>query len=204
MYERPSKRELLDLLHAMGTFRRIRRTQRLTLSSSYGDSTKQQCNLLQPLTYSGNMENRSCYIEPEGGIEKEGHVTISVEGVSKNLRKMKHGRSLELGNIPVELLKSGSMKLIERLVKLMNRCCQQDRLPKERKTSFIVPVFKKGDSKDSECYRRLSINSYMSRLFGIILQDKLRTNIKHKILEDQSVFTPRKSCTKNLIYNRSQ
>lgn len=94
---------------------------------------------------------------------------------------------------------SGTQRLRWRLAELFNQCCLQSKLSREWRVAHIVSIFKKGNRNDPACYRGLSINSSVSRLFGKVLQGRLRDSIGDKISEDQSGFTPGKSCTDNLF-----
>ncbi|XP_044749742.1 uncharacterized protein LOC123310342 [Coccinella septempunctata] len=81
----------------------------------------------------------------------------------------------------------------------MNRCCDVAKVAQELKQSHLVSVFKKGDRKDPNYYRGLSITSSMSRLFGKILNSKLSDAMKDRIGEEQSGFVAGRSCVYNLF-----
>lgn len=132
------------------------------------------------------------------------HITNQIEEltiveIKQCMKQMKSERSPGPGNIAAELIKYGGSVLAEYITKLMNNCLQQQKIPSEWKTSHLISIYKKGSRKDPSSYRGLSINSTMSRLFGKILQKRLRENIGHNIGEDQSGFTPGRSCTDNLF-----
>lgn len=132
-------------------------------------------------------------------IANANRLTIEIAEVKKALSTMKNGRSPGPGNIARELLKYGGNHLLERITNLMNMVCYQIKIPTEWKVSHIVSIFKKGNRKDPNCYRGISINSSLSRLYGKIIQNKLRANVGHKIGEDQSGFRPGRSCVDNLF-----
>lgn len=145
-------------------------------------------------------ETREEFKEPELGINvTEQLEQLTTDEVKQCIKEMKSGRSPGPGNIAVELIKCGGTALVDRIAKLMNTCLQQQRIPLEWKTSHMVALYKKGDRRDPNSYRGLSINCTFSRLFGKIIQKRLRQNIGHKIGEDQSGFTPGRSCTDNLF-----
>lgn len=54
---------------------------------------------------------------------------ISVEIYVTLLKKKKERRPPSLGNIPVKLVKTGGRMLMERMLFLMNCCCQQIKIP---------------------------------------------------------------------------
>lgn len=56
-------------------------------------------------------------------------------------------KSAGKGKINNELLKHRGEKLQELLVMLCNKVLQSGKLPEERKTSILIPLFNKGDKK---------------------------------------------------------
>jgi len=62
-------------------------------------------------------------------------------------KELKNFKSPGIDNIPEELIKAVETALIKELHKLINAIWRKKELPKEWKTSIIVPVYKKnGDS----------------------------------------------------------
>ena len=119
------------------------------------------------------LQNNS---QPNTPKENYNNVQIT-EDEFIQLNKMKNGRSSGPGNINIELVKYGGKKLQYRLTNLMNACCEQLQIPQEWKISFITSIFKKGNKRDPNCYRGLSVNNSISRLFTKILQEKVRRTL---------------------------
>ena len=115
------------------------------------------------------------------------------------LKAMKSQRSPGPGDISAELLKNGGPVLLERLRHLMNLCLHQTKTPKEWKTCYISSLFKKGDRKNLNNYRGISVVSTMSRLWGKLILNRLRTDTEGVIGEDQSGFIVGRSCVDNLF-----
>ena len=67
-------------------------------------------------------------------------------------------------------------------------------LPEEWKEAQITSLFKKGDRKDCENYRCISVIATMGRPYGRVLRNKLEENIEGKIGEEQASFTAGRSC----------
>ena len=61
---------------------------------------------------------------------------------------MKNRKSAGAGDIPVDLVKYGGEKKLQRLIHLLT----QQKTPKARKIAIISLLFKKGTIKDSNCY----------------------------------------------------
>lgn len=147
-------------------------------------------------------ESRSQY-KYERQVSVDDELTPNLQITNENTRSalygMKSGRAPGPGNIPVELLKAGGPILIERITKLISNCCQQIKIPSEWKTAHLVSIFKKGNRKDPNCYRGLSVICTFSRLFGKVIHEQIRIDIGHEIGEDQSGFRSGRSCTDNLF-----
>ncbi|KAF2902401.1 hypothetical protein ILUMI_03783 [Ignelater luminosus] len=85
----------------------------------------------------------------------------------------------------------GRPYLEERLAQLMSTCSLQTKIPSVWRHSHF------GHRRDPNCYRSLSVNCTIGRLFSKVINEKVRQNIEHKIGEDQSGFTPGSSYTDN-------
>ena len=79
-----------------------------------------------------------------------------------------------------ELVIGGGDRLKERIRNLIDRVINCCKIPKEWKISHIPSIYKKGDRKDSETYRGISVNGTLSRLFSKVLQKRLQMNALKK------------------------
>jgi hypothetical protein len=59
--------------------------------------------------------------------------------------KLKRNKSPGINQIPVELIKAGSMKIHSEICKLINSMGNKEELPEKWKESVVVPVYMKGD-----------------------------------------------------------
>ena len=125
--------------------------------------------------------------------------SITVEEVKVCVQELKNGRAPGPGGIVADLIKNGGISLWKRIRELFNHCLEQRKTPKEFKQGYITSLYKKGDKKDPDNYRGLCVTSTLSRLWAKILQKRLREEVGDKISEDQSGFTPGRSCVDNLF-----
>ena len=62
------------------------------------------------------------------------------------LKKMKGGKAAGIDGIVIEMWKSGSISIIDWLLRIFNRCMEFGVVPEDWKATCIIPVYKgKGD-----------------------------------------------------------
>jgi hypothetical protein len=78
----------------------------------------------------------------------------------------KKGRAIGPVDILIELIKSGSQKLLEMITILLNKIINGEKVPEERKVAIITSIHKKGDKRKCENYRGIIVTSTVSRIYG--------------------------------------
>ena len=136
--------------------------------------------------------------------ENREYELIKKDELQECLSQMKNRKSAGPGDIPVELVKYGGEEMLQRLVDLLNLCLTQQKTPKEWKVGIISSLFKKGNRKDPNCYRGICVTSSLSRLWGRLIQRRLRQDLGIFIGDDQSGFTPGRSCVDNNLRTLQQ
>ena len=102
-----------------------------------------------------------------------------------------------------QLIKYGTEKLMRMIGRMFKKVINGKDLPAEWKEARITSIFKKGNRKDCENYRGISVIATMGRLYGRVLRNKIEENIERKIGEEQACFTARRSCV-DQIYTIQQ
>lgn len=87
--------------------------------------------------------------------------------------------------------------MIEILTEIFNDCLRGEEVPKEWKLANISPIFKKGNRKDCNNYRGISVTSSLGRLYGRILKMRIEEELEES--EEQSGFRPGRSCIDNIF-----
>ena len=72
-------------------------------------------------------------------------------------------------------------------------------LPLEWKLSNIVPIFKKGDSKEVSNYRPISLLCIASKIMERIIHEEITIKVMPLIDKRQHGFLPNRSCSTNLV-----
>ena len=80
-----------------------------------------------------------------------------------------NGRAAGPGDIPIELIKSGSQKLLEMITILLNKIINGEKVPEEWKVAIMTLIHKKGDKRKCENYRGIEVTNTFSRICGQIL-----------------------------------
>ncbi|XP_066947089.1 uncharacterized protein [Macrobrachium rosenbergii] len=100
--------------------------------------------------------------------DKERHSTKGMrnkKNVKKALKKMKNGEAIGPDGIPAEVWKSLGEKGIDMLWDLAQKICSQEKIPKECRESFIVPIYKeKDDIQDCANYTGIKLMSHTMKI----------------------------------------
>lgn len=123
---------------------------------------------------------------------------IDENEVARAISKLKFSLSVGPDGIPSAMLKRCTSALCQPLMKLFSLSFQQGVFPSNWKSSFLFPVFKKGDKRDVSNYRGITSLCACSKVFEIIVNDVLFARSKHYISVDQHGFYPKRSVATNL------
>ena len=113
--------------------------------------------------------------------------------------RMKTRRAAGSGDIPIQLIKSGSQKLLEMITILLNKIINGGKVPKEWKVAIITSIHKNGDKRKCESYRGISVTSTFSRIYGCTRAKFVESEYKNMEMEEQSRFRAGSSCIGNIF-----
>ena len=118
--------------------------------------------------------------------------------VQSSISSIKSPQSCGPDNIPGFIIKGCSYTLVPVLTTLFNKSVQLSIFPDVWKSSKVIPTFKKGDPDNIENYRAISIMNSISKVFEIVLNNRLNIYIKNKITPHQHGFVRAKSTVTNV------
>lgn len=124
---------------------------------------------------------------------------ISPEEIFNAINNSKNSGSFGPDLVPSVFIKNSSLTLIEPLTYLFNLSISTCTFPTSWKTSFITPIFKKGDRRNVENYRPISLISCIPKLLDAIMANKLSEAIFSMIVSEQHGFIKGKSTVTNLL-----
>jgi exonuclease III len=110
--------------------------------------------------------------------------------VRQAIRRLKSGKAPGLDDISGDFLKSAENIVTPFLTKLFNHLYDRGVFPSQWCKSIIIPLLKKGDPKNPENYRGISLLSTVSKVFTYILNKRLYSwaENEQKISEGQAGF----------------
>ena len=121
--------------------------------------------------------------------------SVNVSEVEAASRKMKRGKSAGLDGVCVEMIKSGEECMMEWLVRLFNVCWREKSVPQDWMDACIVPIYKgKGDKKECNNYRGISLLSVVGKLYGRIVIGRVKQITEMSIGEEQGGFREGRGC----------
>ena len=106
---------------------------------------------------------------------KSGNYTIDF--ITKNVKSLKNGKSAFTDGVLNEVLKQAIGSIAPILVKFFNHIELSEEYPTSWKSSFLIPLHKKGSQGDPNNYRGLAVGSNISKLYTRCLNEKLKSHI---------------------------
>ena len=94
------------------------------------------------------------------------------DGIAKFL---KNGKAVATDLLSNELIRTTNDIITPFLVALFNKLLDLEIYPDEWSLGIILPLFKSGDAADVNCYRGITINSCLSKLFMLLLNNRLQS-----------------------------
>ena len=126
-----------------------------------------------------NLNSRNCAMND---------FNIDATDILQGLKKMSAKISRTPENIPSYVIKQIGPSILKPLEIIFNYSLRTNTIPKQWKTSYVVPVFKKGSRKLPGNYRPISLTSGFSRLLETIIHSRISAYLLHNSLLSASQF----------------
>jgi hypothetical protein len=98
---------------------------------------------------------------------------FSLDDIDFGVKQLANGKAKDIEGYQAEIFKIGGPILIHNIHKLFNLAVKQG-FPKPWMQSLMAPIFKNGDRNIPSSYRTIMISSILAKLYGIILEKKIR------------------------------
>ena len=125
---------------------------------------------------------------------------ITKKEIEAAVKKLKAGKAAGLDGAEVECIKSGGKSVVEWLVRLLNVCFQEGKVPEDWMSACIVPLYKgKGDKLCCGSYRGISLLSVVGKVYGRVLDGRVRRGTEGEIREEQGGFLSGRGCVDQIF-----
>ena len=116
------------------------------------------------------------------------------------IHNLKSGKSPGADNVPAELIRHGGEGVIEAMTALCQKIWLEKKWPKEWTQSLVIPLPKKGNLKQCQNYRTISLISHPSKVMLRVILNRLKTKAEEVLSEEQAGFRAGRS-TMEQIFN---
>ena len=141
-----------------------------------------------------NLINNSCWDNREIGDSP-----ILETEVEEAVKSLKGGKSPGIDNIPAELIKHGGPQIIKWMKATCQKIWEQKEWPKEWTKSLIIPLPKKGNTKQCQNYRIISLTSHPSKIMLKIILNRLKKKAEEILSEEQAGFRAGRSTIEQIF-----
>ena len=113
--------------------------------------------------------------------------------------RLKNGEAGGKTGILPELLLFGGEVMCDRLLQIMKSAWQAGAIPRDWKDAVVVPIPKKGDLKDCDNWRGISLLDVVGKVFARVIQERLQQLAEEILPDSQCGFWRGRGCT-DMIY----
>ena len=121
------------------------------------------------------------------------------EEVEAAIKTLKPGKSPGVDNVPSELIKHGGESTVEALSILCKKVWHGKRWPSQWTQSLVIPLPKKGNLKQCQNYRTISLISHPSKVMLRILLNRLKAKAEEILSEEQAGFRAGRSTVEQIF-----
>jgi exonuclease III len=119
--------------------------------------------------------------------------------VEEAVRSLKGDKSPGVDDVPAELLKHGGEAVSTILTTICKKIWEDKKWPKEWTQSLIIPLPKKGNLKQCQNYRTISLISHPSKVMLKVLLKRLKPMAEEILAEEQAGFRPGRSTIEQIF-----
>ena len=109
---------------------------------------------------------------------------------SKALNKMRKRRGADMSNVVVELVKSGTVLLHEKLLEMYNSILSTGAIPQNWLVTIFHMLPKSGDLQNPSNWRPIAILPILYKVFARMLHNRLSSILENEQSDDQFGFCP--------------
>ena len=180
-------------------------TRASAIEDKYGKClTKEKAILDRGTEYCSNRYNhrtqRDRSVPKSQDTLSKHNFPILREEVEAAIRSLQNGKAAGVDNVPAELLKYGGTEVIDILTKICNKIWQTGQWPTPWTQSLIITLPNKGNLRQCQNYRTISLKSHASEVMLKVILNRLKPHAEEIMAEEQAGFRCERSMTE-LIFN---
>ena len=99
---------------------------------------------------------------------------VDSDEIMKGIKALKKGKAVATDLISNDIIIATAEIITPFLVALFNKIIKYEITPEDWALGIIIPLFKSGDASDTNCYRGITINSCLSKLFMMLMNVRLQ------------------------------
>jgi hypothetical protein len=134
-------------------------------------------------------------------INKLDQLCFSIDDVIDSISHCKLNKSPGIDKITNELIKNGGDAIVSSLFSLFKRITMLECIPDEWNEGIIIPIFKKGDAKDLDNYRGITLTSCVSKVYNRIIAQAVSNFVEENniLTEVQGSFRKDRRCEDHIL-----
>ena len=119
--------------------------------------------------------------------------------VEAAVQSLKKGKSVEVDNIPAELVQAGGEDVITALTTICNKIWQTGEWPTPWTQTLVITLPKKGNLQQCQTYRTISLISHPSKVMLKIILNRLKPQAEKIVAEEQAGFSAGRNTTEQIF-----
>jgi endonuclease/exonuclease/phosphatase family metal-dependent hydrolase len=114
------------------------------------------------------------------------------------IKQMKNNKAPGPDGMVIDIIKEGGHELFQHIARLFTNCLSTRKIPEDWNNAIIILLHKKGDIKDINNYRPISLLSHMSKLFTKVIKNRIEKQLDLNQPREQAGFRSGYSTTDHL------
>lgn len=138
-----------------------------------------------------NVQNINVYNEKFREVNAQTSMFIrptSEQEVLSVIKSLRNNKAPGKDNINSSILKHISIYIAPILAELFNKSFDKGEFPSCLKTAVVIPLFKSGNKKQTNCYRPISLLSVFSKIFEKIVKKRLMDYLNYSGFLSENQF----------------
>jgi Reverse transcriptase (RNA-dependent DNA polymerase) len=157
------------------------------------DKIVERCAEFYKELYGSTAERPTIQTSPGDSVPE----VLSAE-VQHAVKQMKSNKAPGDDGVVIDIIKEGGEVLYKQLSRLFTNCLKHRTIPSEWNNAIIILLHKKGDVKDINNYRPISLLSHMSKLFTKVIKNRIEKQLDVNQAKEQAGFRSGYSTTDHL------